>query len=252
MKGGTPEERTRRMLHVRVVSPPVLTGDLTDWLEDHPGVADVVVHPGAARRPPGDAVQFDVRHGSANGVFERLRRMGLDAVAPINVVQVDATLAARLESPGHGPLQREQAPVWEMVEAAIRAGEEYPPSFYLLLGLAGLIGAVGILTNSQILVVGAMVVGPEYSAIIAVALAVGHRNRASVRDGLLALFWGFLAAVLVTVVVRARRPSGGRDARRLPARAASGRRADRHAERLLRRRRHAGRDRRRGVAHRVP
>lgn len=77
-----------------------------------------------------------------------------------------------------------------MVEAAIRGGEEYPPSFYLLLGLAGLIGAVGILTNSQILVVGAMVVGPEYSAIIAVALAVGRRNRASVRDGLLALAWG--------------------------------------------------------------
>ena len=102
---------------------------------------------------------------------------------------------------GHGRAPREQAPVWELVEAPIRAGEEYAPSFYVLLSLAGLIGAVGILTNSQILVVGAMVVGPEYSAIIAVALAVGRRDQTSVRDGLLALFWGFLAAVLVTGVL---------------------------------------------------
>ncbi len=189
---------TRRMLHVRVVSPPALTGDLTEWLGDHPGVADVVVHAGAARQPPGDALQFDIRQAAANEVFERLRLMGLDATAPISVVQVDAALAAHRESRGSGPFQRERAPVWELVEAAIRAGEEYAPSFYVLLTVAGLIAAVGILTNSQILVVGAMVVGPEYSAIIAVALASGHQDGRSVRAGLLALFWGFLGAVLAT------------------------------------------------------
>jgi uncharacterized hydrophobic protein (TIGR00271 family) len=66
--------------------------------------------------------------------------------------------------------------------------------------IAGLIGAVGILTNSQILIVGAMVVGPEYSAIIATALGISNRNRGLVRDGLLALFWGFLAAIAVTLL----------------------------------------------------
>lgn len=62
-------------------------------------------------------------------------------------------------------LRREKAPVWEMVEAVIREGEAYAPSFYALLAIAGLIGAVGLLTNSQILIVGAMVVGPEYNAV---------------------------------------------------------------------------------------
>jgi uncharacterized hydrophobic protein (TIGR00271 family) len=189
------------MMHVRVVSPPLLTGDLAGWLGSEPGVANVVVHPGAARRPGGDAVQFDVETGGANAVFARLRRMGLDGAGPICVEQVDAALVRRGASrSGSGPLRRERAPVWEMVEATIRAGEEYPPSFYVLLTIAGLIGAVGILTNSQILVVGAMVVGPEYGAIIAVALAMGRRDGSAVRDGLLALFWGFLGAVLVTGV----------------------------------------------------
>ena len=62
--------------------------------------------------------------------------------------------------------RQERIPVWDMVEGTIRAGATYPPSFYVLLVAAALIAAVGILTNSQILVVGAMVVGPEYSAII--------------------------------------------------------------------------------------
>jgi uncharacterized membrane protein len=74
-----------------------------------------------------------------------------------------------------------------MVEAAIHRGAVYSPSFYLLLAIAGLIGAVGILTNSQILIVGAMVVGPEYSAIIAAALGIGQRDRGAVRDSLVAL-----------------------------------------------------------------
>ena len=97
-------------------------------------------------------------------------------------------------------LRQETAPVWEMVEAVIRQGEAYAPSFYVLLAVAGLIGAVGILTNSQILIVGAMVVGPEYNAIIGVALGITRRDRAEVRDGLLALCWGFLAAIVVTLL----------------------------------------------------
>jgi uncharacterized hydrophobic protein (TIGR00271 family) len=94
-------------------------------------------------------------------------------------------------------------PVWEMVEGTIRANASYPLSFYLLLIIAGLIAAVGILTNSQILVVGAMVVGPEYFAIIAIALGLtrldnGRRDWTAVRVSLAALCYGFLAAIVVT------------------------------------------------------
>lgn len=199
------------MLLVRVVSPAADTDGLTMWLTGQAGVANLVVHAGAARHPDGDAVQFDLREGSANEVLARLRGLGLDGGGPICVDRVEAVLSrpsARRSDPG--PLTREREPVWELVEATIRAGGEYAPSFYVLLTIAGLIGAVGILTNSQILVVGAMVVGPEYSAIIAVALAAGQRDRIPVRDGLLALFWGFLAAVLVTCVFAvAVRASGG-------------------------------------------
>jgi uncharacterized hydrophobic protein (TIGR00271 family) len=186
------------MLHVRVVCPADATRSLTDRLAAAPGVHNVVVR-GAARRPDGDAVEFDVRDAAANPVFTALRGLSLDRDSAICVERVDATLTGQPPAAsGHGALRREIAPVWEMVEAVIRDGEAYAPSFYILLAIAALIGVVGILTNSQILIVGAMVVGPEYNAIIGVALGIAKRARAEMRDGLLALWWGFLAAIAVS------------------------------------------------------
>ena len=95
---------------------------------------------------------------------------------------------------------REIAPVWEVVDATIRANAVYPISFFLLLMAAGLLAAVGILTNSQILIVAAMVVGPEYSAILGTALGITERNPRPVKRGLAALGVGFGIAVVATLV----------------------------------------------------
>ena len=193
------------MLHVRVVSPPGRTARLVAALAADPGVQNLVVLKGAARRPDGDAVQFDVLNRSANPVLRELRALDLDGAGSITVGEVDVALSGP-PSPAaeRRYARRERVPVWEMVEAAIRAKASYPPSFYGLLVIAGLIGAVGILTNSQILVVGAMVVGPEYAAIIAAALGLSKlggtspRDWAAVRESFRALAYGFLAAVVAT------------------------------------------------------
>ncbi len=189
------------MLHVRLVSPATLTGQLADRLTAIPGVHNVVIQAGAARRPDGDAVQFDVGDETANPVLAALRDMGLDRAGGICVERVDAALTDRaLHDGNHGALRRETAPVWEMVDAVIRAGQAYAPSFYILLAIAALIGAVGLITNSQVLIVAAMVVGPEYNAIMGVASGISQRDSRAAKDGLLALLWGFLAAIVVTLL----------------------------------------------------
>ena len=192
------------MLHVRVVSPAELTGRLLTELAGHSGVRNLVVLAGAAQRPDGDAIQFDLLNASANPVLHQLRRLDLDNVGSVTVGQVNVVLDGP-PSPADERryARREQVPVWEMVEGTIRANASYPPSFYLLLIIAGLIAAVGILTNSQILIVGAMVVGPEYFAIIATALGLttmdrGRRDWTAVRVSLRALGYGFLAAIAAT------------------------------------------------------
>src|SRR5208282_5640105 len=163
--------------HIRLVSPGNLTAHLVDVLLADCGVANLVVLTGSARRPDGDAVQFDVPARSANVVLRRLEAFADDRRGPITIQSVDAAIGEQATPPPRRRLvQRDIAPVWDVVEAKIRSDAVYAPSFYILLAIAGLIGAVGILTNSQILVVGAMVVGPEYNAIMGVALGIDKRN----------------------------------------------------------------------------
>ncbi|HEY5358179.1 MAG TPA: DUF389 domain-containing protein [Streptosporangiaceae bacterium] len=187
--------------HVRLVSPPGQTESLVEMLTADSGVSNLVVLAGMAQRPAGDAVQFDVHSRSANAVFAELAALQADGSGAVAVRQVDATLGAEtIAGSEHFIMQRDMPPVWDMVEARIRSDAVYAPSFYTLLVIAGLIGAVGILTNSQILIVGAMVVGPEYNAIMGVALGIDKRSKRPVLRGALALLVGFSAAIVITLL----------------------------------------------------
>lgn len=98
------------------------------------------------------------------------------------------------------------APVWAEIEARLTTEGTYPPSWFSLLVIAGLIGAIGILTNSQILIVGAMVVGPEYGAILSLAFGVNRRDSSRMARSAAALLFGFalavVAALLLSLIVR--------------------------------------------------
>ena len=194
------------MLHVRVASPAPLTAGVLSLLAASPGVINLVMLPGAAREPAGDAIQFDLSSSTANPVLRRLRelqpaRTGGPAppghqLGPIAVQAVDAEIGAGdLDRPHRGYYHGDTEPVWDLVESRISSGAVYAPSFFMLLALAGLIGAVGILTNSTILVV-----GPEYGAIIAVALGLERRDRAPAVRGLAALAAGFVLAIILTAL----------------------------------------------------
>ena len=187
------------MIHVRAVCPPDLTERAMALLDAEPCVLNLILRPGTVRKPDGDAVECDILTGAANDVLRGLRDLGLErrgclVIDPVDTVFSERAARTAAEVLGSGP----RAPVWEQVEARIRAEGRYPPSFYLFLVIAGLIGAVGILTNSQILIVAAMVVGPEYGAITSVALGIDQRSRPRVRQGLAALLAGFTLAVVAT------------------------------------------------------
>lgn len=197
------------MLHIRVVTAPAATPRLVARLSADPGVLNLVVLPGAAVPPAastdpdvpaGDAVQFDVASASANAVLAQLRQLGSGPGRPIIVETIDAALADGPRRPARRHVfHADHAPVWDLVHARIADDANYTPSFFALLIFAGLIGACGILTNSQILIVGAMVVGPEYSAIVSVALGIERGDGRTVGRGLLVLLVGFAAAIAVTL-----------------------------------------------------
>jgi uncharacterized hydrophobic protein (TIGR00271 family) len=189
------------VIHIRAVSPPDVTPTLVASLSNRRGVLNLIVLGGVARNPDGDAVQFDVITADANDVIQDMRTLGIAHRGSIIIESVGAELSDRATAAeAEAPRALRLSPVWEEAEARIRAGGRYPPSWFALLTIAGLIAAVGIFTNSQILIVGAMVVGPEYAAIISVALAIDKQDHKRIRAGTVALVVGFLIAIVVTLL----------------------------------------------------
>ncbi|MGP8300753.1 DUF389 domain-containing protein [Streptomyces inhibens] len=187
------------LIHFRMVMPRALTQPAVDLLTSDERVLNLVVVK-SARIPDGDALECDVMKGAANGVLGALRELGVDRTGSIAVDDVEMMFSRRAEQiEADQPSALVHVPMWATVEAHIRSEGTYLPSFYLFLVIAGLIGSVGIMTNSQILIVAAMVVGPEYGAITSVALGLDRGNRRRVRDGLRALTVGFLLAIVVTL-----------------------------------------------------
>jgi len=187
--------------HIRLASPTEGTSRVLQILGESSGAVNVTVLPGSARFPDGDMVECDLTPDVADQVIHQLRELGPRRRGPISVDRQE-TAVIRTHREMIKPMQsdREIAPVWEVVDATIRSNAVYPFSFFLLLVAAGLLAAVGILTNSQILIVAAMVVGPEYSAILGAALGVTERSRRPVKRGLTALGVGFSFAVAASLL----------------------------------------------------
>ena len=187
------------MYHIRVPAPAESTPLILDLLAGSSGAINVTVLPGSARFPHADVVECDLLPEVANDVIHRLRDLAPGRTGPISVDRLD-TAVIRVDdgSPRPTVSDHEIEPVWEVVDATIRFNATYTFSFYLLLVSAGVLAAVGLLTNSQILIVAAMVVGPEYSAILGAALGLTEHRRRPVRRGLVALGIGFGLAIVVT------------------------------------------------------
>jgi uncharacterized hydrophobic protein (TIGR00271 family) len=189
------------MFHIRMVSPASSTPGILEFLADCTGAINVTVLPGSARFPDGDVVDCYLTPEVAGEMVHRLEQLGPRQRGTLTVEKLEtAVIRSHREMVKPMVSDREIAPVWEVVDATIRANATYPFSFYLLLVCAGLIATVGILTNSQILIVAAMVVGPEYNAILGAALGITERSARPVKRGTVALVVGFAMAIAASLL----------------------------------------------------
>lgn len=165
------------MVHLRLIVARELVALVLDHLRTRPGVAHVLHLPGAAVAPTGDLVLCDVAREAANEVIEWLQRQGVHHSGAISfdgavTVVSDAAARAEAKAPGQGG----DALIWEQLEAQARSDSVPTSSFFVLMAIAAVIASVGILLDSPILIVGAMVVGPEYGPLAAACVAVTRRR----------------------------------------------------------------------------
>jgi uncharacterized hydrophobic protein (TIGR00271 family) len=104
------------------------------------------------------------------------------------------------EAERHAPGAPSDAVVWEEVEQRTSENVELSGVFLMFMVLAALIASVGIFLDSPILIVGAMVVGPEFGPIAGFCVALVQRRRTLAARSAIALAVGFPLAILGTYV----------------------------------------------------
>lgn len=189
------------MIRLRVVCAPDRSGDVVELLRADDGTTDVVLMAGAALEPPGDVVDADVAREAADGVLDGLTGLRLGDRSTITLSSLDSALGPELErarerAPGGG----DDAVVWDQLAEQTGQQSELSVSFLLLLVIATLIASVGLMIDSQVLIVGAMVLGPEFGPLAAIAVGLVRRRGARSLAGARALAVGFPVAIAVTAL----------------------------------------------------
>jgi uncharacterized hydrophobic protein (TIGR00271 family) len=189
------------MLHVRVISPPDLTSATMELLEANPAVTHLWVSRDSARKPVGDVISGDVAREAAAGVIGQLRGLGLARDGAIVIERLDIILSAAAErAERDAPGQGADALIWEELEQ--NAGEEtrLSVSYLTFMVVAMLIASIGVLVDQPILIVGAMVVGPEFGPLVALCVGIVARQPRRAGTALGALLLGFLVGMMGTVL----------------------------------------------------
>lgn len=190
------------MLHLRLRVPAGLTDPVTTLLCDEPTVTDIAVLPGAYVKPEGALVMAHVARESAQHVISSLRSLGLVrdgmiALTETDTVMGDADERAEKRAPGT-PID---GVIWDLIEDRARDDIRLSWAFVSFLTLATLIAVVGRLLDQPILIVGAMVVGPEFAAVAGICFALARPRPSLLRASLGTLFGGFLIATAVATAL---------------------------------------------------
>ncbi|HYO01669.1 MAG TPA: DUF389 domain-containing protein [Mycobacterium sp.] len=189
------------MLHLRVIAPEDLRDEVIGILRGEVGVANLLLHPGAALEPVGDEITADVARECANRLIRQLKELDVQHRGAITLEVLDTVLstrAHRAEDAAEG--DPADALLWDELIGRTREESTLSVTFVLFLTLACLIAAIGAVTDSTVTVVGAMVLGPEFGPLAAVAVAIVQRRWELARRALLALVVGFPVAMGITAL----------------------------------------------------
>src|SRR4051794_9703572 len=167
-------------MQLRVIVPPDRTDEVRALFERDRGTAHLAVQPGAAVDPAGDLVVGDVAREAVDGLVTALRELGIDRDGGITMISVDAAVSsAARRAEERAPGDAADAVVWEQVIRTVDADSRLSVSYLAFLTIATMLAAIAIINDSAILVIGAMVLGPEFSPLAGSRSAPFFAARAS-------------------------------------------------------------------------
>lgn len=190
------------MLHLRLVVPRDCWEEVIERLGAHPGVVHLAADAGTSTKPDGRVVTCDVVREAGNDVIEWLQDLGVHRQGAITVVSIDTAVsdaAARAEADAPG--NAADAMIWEAVETRVRNDSALTVSYLVFMAAAAVIAGIGIMLDSAILVIGAMVVGPDYGPLAGICVGLVRRRTKLLTASTVTAAGGFAAAVGCTLAV---------------------------------------------------
>jgi uncharacterized hydrophobic protein (TIGR00271 family) len=190
------------MYRLEICSPTDRTDSVLDVLSGSSAVTSLVVHRGASVRPAGDVIAADVPRESADALLDAVFATGVQEEGAVHLDPVTTWVSrpaftAMLQAPGSST----DALVWPEVVQRSYDETELNRTYLWFMTLATLIAAIAIKLDSQILVIGAMVLGPEFVPIAALGVALLRRRRTLLLQATRTLVLGFVVAILATTVI---------------------------------------------------
>ena len=187
------------MVHLRIVVPSYQTEHVLDLLNNTPSVCNLIYLERAAQRPEGDVILCDVAREDASVIVSDPREFEVDREGSIAMEDIDSLTSEAAERAVQAATgMPTDAVVWEEVEARTSENIELSTSFLAFMVLAMLIAGAGILTDQLILIIGAMVVGPEFGPIAGLSVAAVQRRADLARRSFIALAVGFPLGITAT------------------------------------------------------
>ena len=190
------------MVHLRIVAPHAKSAKARELLNAYGSVCNVIVLEGAATKPDGDVILCDVAREDASVVIGDLRELEIHKQGSIAMEYIDTQISdAADRAEEFAPGAPSDAVVWEQVEASTSENVELSGNFIAFMVLAVLIAMVGIFLDSPILIIGAMVVGPEFGPLAGLCVALVEQRGDLAWRSLRALAVGFPVAITAGFVV---------------------------------------------------
>ena len=193
------------MVHLRILVPSPKAQRVIDLLAEDPAVINLAHLKGAALKPEGDLIHCDVVREETSVLIGDLRELEVDRYGSIAIEDIDSQISrAAVEAEKAATGLPSDAIVWEEVEARTQENVELSASFIAFMVLAMLLTACGIYLDQVILIIGGMVVGPEFGPLAALCVAAVQRRRDLALRSLRPLAVGFpigIAAVFLLTVI---------------------------------------------------
>ncbi len=188
------------MITVRVTAPAALADDIRTVLMAEPGLSSLTVQP--SESPVGTCFTANIPREHANRMVEALHALGVQEEGTIQLIPAGTWISQRAyEADIAAPGAAADAVVWaDVIE---RAYQETALTWMYLsfMVLATLLAAIAVITDSTVLLIGAMVLGPEFVAVAALGLALVRRRRRLFVQSVRTLAIGFAVSILVTTAV---------------------------------------------------